>query len=639
MKTPLKSISNAININNYEFDPWTKVLLHFEESVTKDECGNSWSVYGSPILSKNNSKFGTSIYLNGQSYIMGNLDGSFLNNNFTIDFWIYFNSRSNGSMIASSIADQQGFTLIAWENTIRISSRYNNLWHDDIFIKPIPLKELMHIAIVRLNNSIFCFKNGELLKELRVAKLIGLDNQICIGYWYRYFGYLNAFIDEFRISTCARWINNFIPFDYPYNTKNYKVIRFQPNGGEELTENIRKIKPGDCIGNLPLATKKDYILVGWFTEQINGKRIKASDIMPENDLVLYAQYELVINNFIYTGSYQVYTTPNANIKYKIECWGARGGYKSIIINEDNSFNISCDEYRENNFCFGGYTSGNISFSSKTNLFIYIGEAGFNRNKTTFNGGGSGGVGGSKNYSGFSKGTEKLPYIGNSGGGATDIRIKCGEWDDFESLKTRIMVAAGGGGAADYIDGKTDCCAGGLIGYAGTYYLGHGHEIKREGMGGNQISGGLGGKGGDCFGYTNPGDFGIGGNGSLEKASYHSGAGGGGGSGCQTIAGGYGHGGGGGSSFISGHEGCIAINADNSTKDNIIHTGTSILTYSKKSYIFSETQMIDGKGYQWKKQKDSVINMPNPNGGYYDKGKGNIGNGYARITILSVNINE
>ncbi|MFR6022533.1 MAG: glycine rich domain-containing protein [Clostridia bacterium] len=30
-----------------------------------------------------------------------------------------------------------------------------------------------------------------------------------------------------------------------------------------------------------------------------------------------------------------------------------------------------------------------------------------------------------------------------GGGATDIRLVSGEWNDFESLKSRIMVAGGG----------------------------------------------------------------------------------------------------------------------------------------------------------------------------------------------------
>ena len=50
----------------------------------------------------------------------------------------------------------------------------------------------------------------------------------------------------------------------------------------------------------------------------------------------------------------------------------------------------------------------------------------------FNGGG----GYSSGYTDFNNCT---------GGGATDIRLASGNWNDFNSLKSRIMVAAGGGG--------------------------------------------------------------------------------------------------------------------------------------------------------------------------------------------------
>ena len=185
----------------------------------------------------------------------------------------------------------------------------------------------------------------------------------------------------------------------------------------------------------------------------------------------------------------------------------------------------------------------------------------------------------------------------------------------------------------------------MIGYSGTYYAGHGHDIIREGLGGSQILGGLGGKRTkeDCFGFSDNGSFGIGGDGSFEKASTNTGSGGGGGgyygggSGCQTKNGGWGHGGGGGSSFISGHEGCIAINPNFSEKNNIVITGSSVFAYNKKNYIFKNTDMIDGKGYQWAIAKGSLKKMPNPEGGFFEKG--NIGNGFAKITIIDVNINE
>lgn len=70
------------------------------------------------------------------------------------------------------------------------------------------------------------------------------------------------------------------------------------------------------------------------------------------------------------------------------------------------------------------------------------------------------------------------------------------------------------------------------------------------------------------------------------------------------------------SFISGYDGCDAI-TENSTADNIVHTGQSI-HYS--GYKFEYGEMIAGNS-----------EMPNPSGGIMT---GNSGNGFARITVIS-----
>ena len=81
---------------------------------------------------------------------------------------------------------------------------------------------------------------------------------------------------------------------------------------------------------------------------------------------------------------------------------------------------------------------------------------------------------------------------------------------------------------------------------------------------------------------------------------------------------------GGSSFISGHDGCNAINEAGE------HTGSSI-HYSKKA--FQETLMIDGAGYEWKNERTSLCSMPSTvDGETYEAGKGNPGDGYAKITL-------
>ena len=160
-----------------------------------------------------------------------------------------------------------------------------------------------------------------------------------------------------------------------------------------------------------------------------------------------------------------------------------------------------------------------------------------------------------------------------------------------------MVAAGGGTA----NGGTPGAAGGLTGYNGG---------SNTAKGGTQT---VGGKGSSAdrngrFGYSYGGTGG--GNGYYA----------GGGAGFTT-------GSGGGSSFISGHDGCDAIN-ESSTETNIVHTGTSI-HYSGLKFI--DTVMIDGKGYSWTNKIGTKTNMPTFDG--TGTMVGNNDNGYAKISSL------
>ena len=314
--------------------------------------------------------------------------------------------------------------------------------------------------------------------------------------------------------------------------------------------------------------------------------------------------------FDYTGGEQTFTVPVTGT-YKLETWGAQGGINSTLSNNSLS-----------KFSYGGYASGIINLKKGTDFFIFIGQAGNNLRTNIFNGGG---IGGLSNQNSF----------GQSGGGATDIRIDNNEWNNFSSLKSRIMVAAGGGGSADgvYTNGGQGSYAGGLSGYNGGYYPGHNY-VNQDGKGATQKSGGAAGA--NIYGATgtiNKGAFGYGGNSYSISSGTGSGGGGsgyyGGGAGGGTSNGGNGQGGGGGSSFISGHNGCDAI-SEESTATNIIHTGQSV-HYS--GYKFTDTIIIDGTGCKWTTEKTTQCDgMPS----HDNKStiQGNIGNGYARISLIN-----
>ncbi|SJW51978.1 glycine rich protein [Clostridioides difficile] len=209
-------------------------------------------------------------------------------------------------------------------------------------------------------------------------------------------------------------------------------------------------------------------------------------------------------NFGYIGRADSVQLPPG--RYKFECWGACGG------RFDAADWTTCAK--------GGYTKGVITLKEKTTFHVYVGQSGYEKNssasiilRTGFNGGGKSNLAGVGGY-----------YYTRYGGGATDIRLVDGNWDNPQGLLSRIIVAGGGGGAGN-----------------GDYILGHGGGLKGDdgigyqeslASGGTQYQGGI---------HGNPnyyGSFGKGG-------SYNWGNGGGGGwfggSGCNSYMAGGGSG--------------------------------------------------------------------------------------------------
>ncbi|MGO0862013.1 glycine rich domain-containing protein, partial [Clostridioides difficile] len=102
-----------------------------------------------------------------------------------------------------------------------------------------------------------------------------------------------------------------------------------------------------------------------------------------------------VNEFNCTGNEQSVTLSPG--KYKLECWGARGGATGTPYESGFYYGL------------GGYCSGEITLRKEITLYVYVGfdgKRGYtsvnNQNGWTFNGGGYG--------------------SSRSGGGATDIRL-------------------------------------------------------------------------------------------------------------------------------------------------------------------------------------------------------------------------
>ena len=161
--------------------------------------------------------------------------------------------------------------------------------------------------------------------------------------------------------------------------------------------------------------------------------------------------------------------------YRIELYGASGGYNGNYITAYKvqnrcpdipsnviKRNVECN-LNANNAGAGGYTSGLIKISHKTNAFLFIGGSGQytykieerdNNNcykrENMIEGGYNGGGWASNFYGADTTGS-------GSGGGATDLRF------DEPDLFHRVIVAGGGGGTDDQAGTGRDDGSGGAGG--------------------------------------------------------------------------------------------------------------------------------------------------------------------------------
>lgn len=305
----------------------------------------------------------------------------------------------------------------------------------------------------------------------------------------------------------------------------------------------------------------------------------------------------------YTGKEQTFIVP-IDGTYQIELWGASGGHAL----SQGHLNYGSGE--------GAYTKGTIHLKKGEIIYLHIGGQGengrlnYDGTLTPFGYPGFGGQGG---YNGGGKGADDPQSDpAGGGGGATDIRLVSGKWDDFDSLKSRIMVAAGGGGSTNYqlYQASSDYIMAGKGGSGGDTEGNHGYpwigNLNQRGYGATQILGYAFGKGQDGD-YCKSSMDGLAGGGSGYMGAYAGVCN----PGSWKPAGGAG----GGSSYVSGCKGCNAISKA-STENNIIYTNQPI-HYSKKK--FDHIQMIDGNS-----------KMPDENGHTI---LGNRGNGFAKITLL------
>lgn len=207
----------------------------------------------------------------------------------------------------------------------------------------------------------------------------------------------------------------------------------------------------------------DKIFTGWFTDETMKNQYYLRD--NNTNITVYAGFNKY--SLCYTAieeGQKVDIWKNGN--YKIELWGAQGG----------------DSSRGTAGGLGAYTSGNVDLTKNTNLYVYVSPKNNNLRSPIE----EYGVYGFNGSSGGNFECLNVSYNGGYnvyGGGATDVRLVDGLWDNTSSLASRIMVASGGSGSAEWLKGTP---GGALNGISNSFTTG-----ATQTNGGGPISGTFG----------------------------------------------------------------------------------------------------------------------------------------------------
>jgi hypothetical protein len=213
----------------------------------------------------------------------------------------------------------------------------------------------------------------------------------------------------------------------------------------------------------------------------------------------------ITEQFNCTGAAQTFQVKFSGV-YFIEVFGAQGGGIQSSGVRDAGVGGK-----------GGYASGKINLEEGTILYVYAGCVGSSSNSGIVSGGFNGG--------GYNCGRGS-GEPGNGGGGASDVRLIGGAWDNPNGLLSRIIVAGGGGGGgedASETGGYGGGITGGLVSYnsnptGGVFGKGAHSQYNGGGGGGGWIGGhaysgsqtiptscvccSYGGNGGSGYVYTN-----------------------------------------------------------------------------------------------------------------------------------------
>ena len=166
----------------------------------------------------------------------------------------------------------------------------------------------------------------------------------------------------------------------------------------------------------------------------------------ENSNAIVTMFEYKSPTDDITEPYYIYTAAKTGT-YKVETWGAQGGYGKPNGNRGG---------------FGGYSVGNIKINSGDKIYIYVGGQGGTSTNIAAKYKTSGG------YNGGGYGISTSGKYGSGGGGATHIAYQSGLLQTLENNKDKIIIVSGGGGSGfNHFRDDLSTIGGSAGGYTGS----------------------------------------------------------------------------------------------------------------------------------------------------------------------------
>jgi len=215
-----------------------------------DSSTNSHTITtnGDATQSSAQSKFsGSSAYFDGTGDYLSvpdSDDWNFGSGDFTIDFWVRFNSLPSNdyAILATQRQDASNKMILYWDNRDTnlngMSFHFTNGGVLYGFTEPSLASQYSantwyHIAIVRNGNNWYIFRNGIQTATASLSQTYpDYSGVVTIGGETNEAKYFNGYLDELRISKgVARWTSNFTPPVGPYDAGG---LFFKSSSGEEI---------------------------------------------------------------------------------------------------------------------------------------------------------------------------------------------------------------------------------------------------------------------------------------------------------------------------------------------------------------------------------------------------------------------